>query len=927
MSLLLFTLGWLSLLFALARLAESRPSWTRFSQHPAVYAMSLGVYATSWTFFGAVGFARTQGISFIAVSLGPTLACLLIPSVFLPILRLVRRHQLATVADLFAFRYRSQALGVAVTLAMLVGVLPYLAVQVRAVASTAVALVPGLDPHFIGFAFCGVMLVFATLFGARHATTRERHPGLVMAIAFESAFKTLALLAVGVVAWTLNISPSPGRVEAFLEPARTGGFGSVLLISIAATFLLPRQFHMAFTEAPEGEQGERALKTATWGFPLLLLVMNLPIPFVLWAGEALAPQANGDLYVLLVAERVPWLAPLVWLGGVSASSAMVIVASIALSSMSLTHLVLPWRRANGGDVYGTLVRQRRVVVGLLLLATFVVFLALEHGAGSSRGGALAQVGLVSFSAVLQLVPGVVGVLFLPRLSSSGVLAGLISGLVVWGVLLALPVIGLSGLTLPPWLAGNDVLGVSALVSLTVNVLVATVVTTLLPASPLELRAAQVCRDEVESLAPGRLPASLEGWVDRVARVVGRAAARVEVERVASELKLSRDETGVAALQRVGERLEANLTGLLGPVLSHAALAVSGDDEPTEVPLAVRLRLLEEEARRGGSAAAEALRAWLSKVFAALPVGVCVVSPQGEPLWWNDGWTRLLGAPTAEGVRQLGSDGEHVVGGKALHLTSAEVSDEGPLPGGRVVVVEDLTERRALERTVAHQDRLASIGRLGAGVAHEIGNPLAGLLMVAQNLARESEPVDLQERLQSIVEQGRRIDDIVKALVTFSRREQQGVRQPKLVMLDGVVRDAVALVSMTKHRKVEVALEEGLLVSGVTGELIQVLVNLLSNAADASPVESVINVTGRFDGEVVLEISDAGVGMSAEVQAKLFEPFFTTKDPGQGTGLGMSIVYSLVTAHGGRISVDSAPGQGTRVTLRFPKVSSATSQST
>jgi len=107
----------------------------------------------------------------------------------------------------------------------------------------------------------------------------------------------------------------------------------------------------------------------------------------------------------------------------------------------------------------------------------------------------------------------------------------------------------------------------------------------------------------------------------------------------------------------------------------------------------------------------------------------------------------------------------------------------------------------------------------------------------------------------------------------------------------------------------------------------VLVNLLSNAADASPAESVIHVTGRFDGEVVLEIVDAGVGMSAEVQAKLFEPFFTTKDPGQGTGLGMSIVYSLVTAHGGRINVDSAVGRGTRVTLRFPKVSSTTSQPT
>ncbi len=920
MLLLAFTLGWLSLLFALARLADSRPSWQRLSEHPLVYAMSLGVYASSWTFFGAVGFARTQGVSFIAVSLGPTLACLLIPAVFLPLLRLVRRHQLATTADLFAFRYRSQALGVAVTVAMLLGVLPYLAVQVRAVATTAVALVPGLDPHVVGFSFCAVMLVFATLFGARHATTRERHPGLVMAIAFESAFKTLALLAVGVVAFQLDVTPTPARVEAFLEPARTGGFTSVLLLSVGATFLLPRQFHMAFTEAPEGERGERALRRATWAFPLLLLVMNLPIPLVLWAGEALAPQADGDLYVLLVAEKVPWLAPVVWLGGVSASSAMVIVASLALSSMSLTHLVLPWRRADDPDVYGTLVRQRRVVVGLLLLATFVVFLALDHtGGAQARGGALAQVGLVSFAAVLQLVPGLVGVLFLPRLSSAGVLAGLVAGLVTWGLLLALPVIGLSGVALPGWLTGHDALGVSALVSLTLNVLAALVGSSLAPSSAVELRAAQLCRDEVDSLSPGRLPASLEGFVDRVARVLGRAAARVEVERVTTELQLSRDETGAAALQRVAERLEANLTGLLGPVLSHAALTTEGDEVPGQlVPLATRLQLLEEEARRGGSAAAEALRAWLSNVFASLPVGVCVVSPQGDAVWWNDAWTTLAGAPKPEALRQLPSVGELVVGARTLSVTSAEVTGEGPLPGGRVLVVEDLTTRRALERTMAHQERLASIGRLGAGVAHEIGNPLAGLLMVAQNLAAEEHPVDLRERLGDIVEQGRRIDDIVKALVTFARGEQQGGRQPRLVFLDAVVRDAVSLVSMTKHRRIEAQLEEGLAVQGVAGELIQVLVNLLSNAVAASPADSVVTVTARrLASEVELVVSDQGEGMSAEVQARLFEPFFTTKDPGQGTGLGMSIVYSLVTAHHGHLAVDSAPGQGTRITLRFP----------
>ncbi|MFZ5440075.1 MAG: ATP-binding protein, partial [Myxococcota bacterium] len=517
-------------------------------------------------------------------------------------------------------------------------------------------------------------------------------------------------------------------------------------------------------------------------------------------------------------------------------------------------------------------------------------------------------------AVLQLVPGVAGVLFLKRLSATGVLAGLVTGLVAWGALLALPVVGFMGLQLPPWLTDGDALGVSALVAITLNALVTAALSRLAPASAMELRAAQLCRDEVESLAPGRRAASLEDLVGRVARVLGRSAARVEVERVTAELQLSRDTTDWAELRRVAERLETNLTGLVGPMLAHAALSAEGDDE--DVPLAARLQLLEAEAQRGGAAAAQALREWLSNVFASLPVGVCVVSASGEAVWWNGSWTALLGTP-ADALSRLPAQGEFTHEGRTLNVSVASVTDPR-LPGGRVLVLEDLTARRALERTVAHQERLASIGRLGAGVAHEIGNPLAGLLMVAQNLAREEQPVDLKERLGAIVEQGRRIDEIVKALVAFARREQQGPRQPRPVFLDAVVRDAVSLVSMTRKRPFEVEAEEGLAVLGVAGELVQVLVNLLSNAADASPADAPVRLTvRRSDDGVELKVIDTGVGMTAEVQARLFEPFFTTKEPGAGTGLGLSIVYSLVTAHGGRITVDSAPGRGTTVTIRLP----------
>lgn len=947
-TLLLVTLGWLTLLFVLARLAEARESFRRYSNHPLVYSLSLLVYATSWTFLGAVGLARTQGLTFLAVSVGPLLSALLVPAVWLPLFRILRRHQLATVADLFAFRYRSQALGFAVTMTMVVGILPYLAVQVRSVAHTTRVLARDLDTQLVGLVFCGVMVVFATLFGARHAATRERHPGLVVAMAFESTVKVVALLAVGiaVLLTTEAATPTAAEIQHLVGPATSGGFVTVLLLSVAAPFLLPRQFHMAFTEAPDGEAGERALTTATWAFPLILLVMNLPIPLVLWAGDRLNPEGNADLYVLTVVERIPALQYVAWLGGVSAASAMVIVSSLALSSMTLTHLVLPFRALSEGDVYRRLRAARRVVLAALLATAYLTFLAIEQQV-PSRGGTLAQVGLVSFAAVLQLVPGVLGVLFFPRANRAGVLTGLTLGVGVWFVLIALPLVGVVPVHLPPEWTQGDALGLPSLLSVSLNALGTALGSSWSSQSSEERDAAARCRSEMAPVALGLLPPNVEGFVDRLAMVLGRAAARVEVEHALSALRLGREERRPAQLEQIRTALEVQLTSLMGPVLSHAALRT---DATTQVemtlPLADRIRRLEAEVelaiQRGHTSAAESLQAWLRAVFASLPVGVAVLGPHGEVVWWNRLLEKLAGRPLEDVVGHpvegrlgevLSRDGEHrwqVIDGsqeagdlpsRTWRVSSAALDGSPALPHGRVVVVEDLTSQRRLEARVAHQDRLASIGQLAAGVAHEVGNPLSAILMVAQNLLREQSPEDLPERLSLIVSEAMRIDGIVKTLLTFSRTglNASTSRKTAVVSLGKVVSSAVRLSRLARRRDFVVEVPpEGPLVDGVESELVQVVMNLLTNAADATPAEKRIRVwAATVDGYAELGVEDEGVGMSEETRQHLFEPFFTTKDPGAGTGLGMSIVESLVAMHGGRVRLESEPGNGTRISLRFP----------
>jgi signal transduction histidine kinase len=941
--LLLVTLAWLTLLFALARLAEAKESFRRFSTHPFVYSLSLLVYATSWTFLGAVGLARAQGLTFLAVSVGPLLSALLVPAVWLPLFRILRRHQLATVADLFAFRYRSQGLGHAVALTMVVGILPYLAVQVRSVAHTTRVLSPQLDPQLVGLAFCAGMVVFATLFGARHAATRERHPGLVVAIAFESAVKVVALLAVGAGALAITDAafPTADEVKRLVAPADSSSFTTVLLLSVVAPFLLPRQFHMAFTEAPDGEAGERALTTATWAFPLILLVMNLPIPLVLWAGERLHPDGNADLYVLTVVERLPALQYVASLGGVSAASAMVIVSSLALSSMTLNHLVLPFRPFGGDDVYRWIRAARRVVLAALLATTYLTFLALEQRV-PSRSGTLAQVGLVSFAAVLQLVPGVAGALFLPRPARVGIIAGLALGVGVLLLFIALPLVGVAPVRLPPEWTQGDSLGLPSLLSLSLNALGVALGSMWSTQSAEERDAAARCRSDMAPVALGFLPTTVEGFVDRLASVLGRAAARVEVEQVLSGLGLGPEERRPAQLEQIRTALEAQLTSLIGPVLSHAALRT---DPTTQVemtlPLAERIRRLEAEVelavQRGHTSAAESLRVWLKAVFASLPVGVAVLGPQGEVVWWNRLLEQLAGRPLEDMVGHrvegrlgevLSWDGEHRWqvhgdGGdlpRTWRVSSAAIDDAPSLPHGRVVVVEDLTSQRQLEARLAHRDRLASIGQLAAGVAHEVGNPLAAILMVAQNLLREQSPEDLHERLSLIVSEAMRIDGIVKTLVTFSRTGRDASsRKTSVVSLGSVVSSAVRLSRLTRRRDFVVDVPAvGPMIEGVESELVQVVMNLLTNAADATPRDKRIRVWAtRADGFAEVGVEDEGVGMSEETRRHLFEPFFTTKDPGAGTGLGMSIVESLVAAHGGRVRLDSEPGKGTRISLRFP----------
>lgn len=464
--LLLLALAYLALLFGVAWWGDRRlPAPAARALRPWVYGLALGVYCTSWTFFGAVGSAATAGFAYLPIYLGPILVYLLGGDLLRRLLAAAKTRNITSIADFLASRFgRSQSLAALITLVALTAAVPYVALQFKAVALSVqvlTAAAPGATvPWYLDTALfsAALLALFAILFGTRVLDATEHHRGLMLAIAFESVVKLLAFVAVGVYAlWLLTAGPPSAAavVDRPLPLAASQLFSSDFLIatllSAAAVVCLPRQFHVGVVECEEPKD----LRTARWLFPLYLLVFTvLALPIAL-AGLKLAPAAvMADSYVLWLpqAHQAQLLALLVFIGGFSAATGMVIVVSVALATMVSNELLLPWLsrwRALELTQHAGLPRVvlwlRRFTILLLATAAYAYYRA------HSSGGSLAALGLLAFAAVAQFAPGLLFGVYSRRVSVRGVRNGLLVGFLVWIYTLLLPSLAGSGWLDDTWL--------------------------------------------------------------------------------------------------------------------------------------------------------------------------------------------------------------------------------------------------------------------------------------------------------------------------------------------------------------------------------------------------------------------------------------------------------------------------------------------
>jgi Na+/proline symporter/nitrogen-specific signal transduction histidine kinase len=904
--------AYVGLLFVIAYYGDKRADAGRsIISNPYIYALSLAVYCTAWTFYGSVGLASGSGLSFLTIYLGPTLMVTLGWLVMRKIIRISKVHRITSIADFIASRYgKSSTLGGVVTIIAVAGVIPYIAVQIKAISATFFLInqYPDIsvsstfaDIPVLGdtaFYVALMLAVFAIFFGTRHLDAAERHEGLVAAIAFESIIKLVAFLAVGLFVTyglyngfadlfekahrfsDLNSAltiESPGQSHPFFQELlaiNAGKFsyidwGMYIFLSMMAILLLPRQFQVIVVE----NVNEEHLNKAIWLFPLYLLAINIFVLPVALAGmlQFADGSIDADTFVLTLpmAGKQQLLTLFVYLGGISAATGMVIVETIALSTMICNDLVMPvllrlpiQAISRSRELTGLLLFIRRGSIILVLMLGYAYF----HYLGSFY--ALVSIGLRSFAAVAQFAPALIGGIFWKGGTRSGAICGLIAGFAVLTHTIFLPSLVQIGLINQGFVTGGP-FGIGLL-------------------KPYQLFGLQHF-NPISHAAFWSILFNVSVYI--AVSVFGRPRAieHTQAALFVDVFKYS-GETGESLFRRGTVNLP-DLRSLLSRFLGKA----KADEE---------------------------LSGYAEK----------------HNINWDD--HKTADADLVGHAEKLLTG---AVGSASARIMVSSVVKEEPLGIEEVLNILDETRQviaysRELEKATAELKeaniRLQELDRLKddfiSTVTHELRTPLTAVRSLAEII--HTHPKIDGERLENftgiIIKESERLIRLVSQILDYEKIESAKLDWViSSLDLKEVVNDAVIStrqLTLDKNIAVDLDLAEDVpAVSGDRDRLVQVMVNLISNAVKfCDPDRGMIVVRLRVaDHHLRVEVQDNGIGIRPEDQSKVFEPFRQIKNPTQGrpvgTGIGLTITKRIIDFHHGRIWVDSEPGKGTIFSFELP----------
>jgi Na+/proline symporter/nitrogen-specific signal transduction histidine kinase len=900
---------YLGVLFAIAYYGDKRAdAGTSIINNSTVYALSLAVYATSWTFFGSVGRAAANGIGFLPIYLGPTLMIALWWMVLRKIIRITKANRITSIADFIASRYgKSALLGGLVTIIAVVGIVPYIALQLKAVSASFTVLLhypqimtgrieagPIWSDTTLYIAL--LLATFTILFGTRHLDVAERHEGMVAAIAFESIVKLVAFLAVGIFV-TFSMYDGFGDLfkQAQLVPQLQklltvggdtgsiafGSWASLILLSMLSLLFLPRQFQIAVIE----NINEKHLNRAIWLLPLYLLIINIFVLPIAFGGIMHFPDGSvdADMFVLALPmlTHEQGLTLLVFIGGLSAATGMIIVESIALSTMICNDLVMPlllrspsFHRNRHADLNKFLLNIRRGAIVLLMMLGYAYF----RLAGEAY--ALVSIGLISFAAVAQFAPAMLGGIYWKNGTLNGALSGLCMGFLLWLYTLLLPSFAQSGwlpesfITLGPfgieWLKPRQLFGLTGL-------------------------------DQVSHSLFWSLLANIGAYVG----------------------------VSLTGHQNAAEKAQAIL---FVDARAHGTLLWRGS-----APVAVLADLLR---RFLGAARAEELVAQYSRQR-----GIKNLAMADAELV-NFAEIQLAGA----------------IGAASARAMIASVVDEEPLGLEEVMAILNETsqviaysrqlEQKSRELELASAELQAANARLTeldhlkdnflSTITHELRTPLTSIRAFSEILrdnpelaaARRSEYLDI------VIKESERLTRLINDVLDLAKIDSGSAEwHARALDLKQVVIDSLNATSqLLQDKGIDLTLELPQQPAPIVADhdrLMQVMLNLLSNAVKfCDPVHGKIRVSLTALGDTwQVAVHDNGHGVREEDRQLIFDRFRqggdTLTGKPKGTGLGLPISREIIHHFGGRLWVQSEspsePGAGATFAFTLPLAATSETQ--
>ncbi len=893
---LLVSLCYLGTLFAIAYYADWKSDrGESVISNPYIYTLSIAVYCTAWTFYGSVGRAAETGIGFMPIYLGPTLMAALWWFLLRKIIRIAKVYRITSIADFLASRYgKSSLIGGLVMIIAVVGIMPYIALQLKAVSTSYSVMLHYPDLEMIqehraslwsdnAFSVAMIMAAFSILFGTRHIDATERHEGMVAAIAFESMVKLLAFSAAGIFVtfimfdgpvdlfdWVTRYQETSRLLKMEVLPGGYTNWFTLTFLSMMAIMFLPRQFQVLVVE----NVNEEHVRKAAWLFPLYLLAINIFVLPIAFAGMLLFPEGNiaPDTFVLALplAEGQNILALFIYIGGLSAATGMVIVATIALSTMVCNDLVMPILLRvlsfQQVDLSRVLLFIRRCTIVFVLLLGYLYYRFI----GESY--TLVTIGLVSFAAAAQFSPAILFGIFWKEASRRAAICGLLAGFFIWFYTLMLPSFARSG-WIPISFLQHGPFSIELL-------------------KPYQLFGLNMFDPITHSvfwsmlanigLLVGVSLIDKQSTMDRI-----QASLFVDVYRHSGDTHLWRGKAMITELKDL-------LARFIGPQQTESAFATYFHTHKIDFSKDMQADAeLVEFAERllSGAIGAASARVMVSSVV------------EGEEI-------------SPEGIMKI------------IDETSQVLEYSHQLEEKSIELEAATKELQEANKRLKELDRLKD--EFVSTVSHELRTPLTSVRAFSEIL-HDNVDLDREERhkyLDIMVKETERLTRLINEVLDLAKIESGRADWfMENIDITEVIKEAVASTSQLFREKtidiVDMIPSYSINVFADKDRIMQVAINLLSNAAKFSPSEGgTVTVRVYFrKREIRVEVADNGPGIHSEEQNKIFGKFKQITDlrngKPKGTGLGLAICRRIIEYHNGRIWVESKPGEGSKFTFSLP----------